>query len=122
MLDPIQRRRYGIVAMMLALIFFGVAVLAGTANAMRRHAVSEEIASANQECQNRLGVLGAKNVSQNEDQITAEWTGLDAGLQTLSNGTAAAMACPGWVMVSYCMGEGCSVKGASITLRKAVAE
>jgi hypothetical protein len=119
MLDPIQRRRYGILALLLSMIFFGVAAAAGVGNAIRRQSVTSDISAATQECQNRLGTLGSKTVTATEDTITAEWATLDGGYNTLSSASSAALACPGWTMQSFCMGQGCTKPGATLQLKKA---
>lgn len=120
MLDPILRRRYGFYAIFLAVVFFSVALAAGAGNAIRRQGVANELAAANQECVNRLGSLGAKAIIDTDgDTVVANWEGVGEGYKTVSNASTAALACPGWVMSKFCMGEGCSPAKASMTLRKA---
>ncbi len=121
-LDPIQRRQYGIYAILLSMIFAAAAIAAGTGTAIKRQSVASESAAVIQECQNRMGVLGATKVTVNEDSVTASWPSLEGGMTTLSAASSAAMACPGWVMDSFCMGQGCSEPGAKIVLKRAVAQ
>jgi len=118
MLDPIQRRRLGILFLFLAMLFAAVATAAGVGNAIRRQSVASDLAAADQECQNRVGVLGGKNVALAGDTITATWPDVTKGMESISGASTAALACPGWKMTSFCMGEGCATKGASITLQR----
>lgn len=118
MLDPIQRRRYGIFAMLLALAFFGVAAAAGVVTYIQRQSVAKDISALNQECQNRMKILGAKAVSGSDSDLTATWDGVDGGYTTVGSASAAAMACPGWRMTRFCMGTGCSTPGATLTMSK----
>ena len=118
MLDPIQRRRLGILFLFLAMVFAAIAAAAGVGNAIRRQSVSNDLAAADQECQNRIGSLGGKNVAINGQTITATWPDVSKGMETISGASVAALACPGWKMTSFCMGEGCTTKGASLTLTR----
>jgi hypothetical protein len=95
---------------------------ASIGNAIRRQAVSSELAANDQECQNRVSLVGGKNVSIAGDVLNATWPDVTKGLESLSGSSAAAMACPGWRMVSFCMGEGCPTKGASLSMKRASAE
>src|SRR3546814_16357398 len=112
--DPIQRRQFGIIALGLATIFLSVSAAAGVGNAIRRDSVANEVISANKECENRLKLLGVMNVSMGEDKIVANWNSLEGGYTLIGNESAAAMACPGWKMKSFCMGQECSVPGARL--------
>jgi hypothetical protein len=118
MLDPIQRRRLGILFLFLALLFGAVATAAGVGNAIRRQSVASDLAAADQECQNRVGSLGGKNVAISGEMITASWPDVNKGMETISGASVAALACPGWKMTSFCMGEGCTTKGGTITLTR----
>lgn len=118
MLDPIQRRRLGILFLFLAMVFAAIAAAAGVGNAIRRQSVSSDLAAADQECQNRIGSLGGKNVALNGQTITASWPDVSKGMESISGASVAALACPGWKMTSFCMGEGCTTKGASLTLTR----
>lgn len=118
-LDPIQRRQYGIFALLLSMVFLAIAAGAGVTNAIRRGSVTSEIANANQECANRLGTLGAKNPSVSDEQIVASWDGVEGGWSSLSAASSAALACPGWTMQSFCAGQGCAKPGITLTLAKA---
>ena len=117
--DPVQRRQIGIFALLLSLVFIVIAGGVGVTNAIRRGAVSDQIANANQECQNRLGALGVSNPAVGEGEIVATWPGVEGGWESLSSASSAALACPGWQMRNACMGAGCSTPGMSITLGKA---
>lgn len=118
MLDPIQRRRLGILFLFLAMLFAAVATAAGVGNAIRRQNVASELAAADQECQNRVGSLGGKNVAISGQTITATWPDVTKGMETISGASVAALACPGWKMSAFCMGEGCAIKGGSMTLQR----
>lgn len=118
-LDPIQRRQYGIFALLLSMAFLAIAAGAGVTNVIRRTSVASDIANANQECQNRLGALGAANPTMSDNQITATWQGVDGGWNSLSSASSAALACPGWTMKSFCAGQGCTAPGITLTLQKA---
>lgn len=121
-IDPIQRRQYGIFALLLSLVFLAIATGAGVTNAIRRGSVANEIANANQDCQNRLGSLGAKNPTVSDTEISATWQGVDGGWSALSAASSAALSCPGWTMKTFCAGQGCATPGVKITLGKATAE
>lgn len=118
MLDPIQRRRLGIIFLFLAMLFAAVAAAAGVGTAIRRQSVASDLAAADQECQNRIGSLGGKNVSLNGQNITANWPDVTKGMESLSGASTAALACPGWRMTAFCMGEGCPTQGASMTMTR----
>lgn len=118
MLDPIQRRKYGVTALLLSVVFLSVSVAAGVGNAIRRDTVIEEVNASNQECENRLKTLGASSVAKTEDQIVVEWNTLDGGYSLMGDASAAAMACPGWTMRSFCMGQQCKNSGVRLELGK----
>ncbi len=118
-LDPIQRRQYGIFALLLSMVFLAIAAGAGVTTAIRRASVTSDIANANQECTNRLGTLGAKSPTINGETIVASWEGVDGGWNSLSAASSAALACPGWTMQSFCAGQGCATPGITLTLAKA---
>ena len=115
-LDPIQRRQLGILFLFIAMVFAAVAAAAGVGTAIRRQSVASDLAAADQECQNRISLVGGKNVSVSGDTITATWPDVTKGLESLSGASSAAMACPGWRMSAFCMGEGCPTPGASLTM------
>jgi hypothetical protein len=118
MLDPIQRRRYGIMGIIFSGIFLLLAIGALVGNSYRREAVVEQIASANQECQSRLKTLGA-SVTGGDEKIVAKWDSVEGGYSHLGSASAGAMACPGWKMTSFCMGQECTAgPGAQMELNK----
>jgi hypothetical protein len=119
-LDPIQRRQYGIFALLLSMVFLAIAAGAGVTTALRRSAVTSDIANANQECTNRLGALGVKSPTVSDTNIVASWDGVEGGWNSLSAASSAALACPGWTMQSFCAGQGCSKPGITLTLGKTV--
>ena len=121
-IDPIQRRQYGIFALLLSLVFLAIATGAGVTNAIRRGSVANEIANANQDCQNRLGSLTGSSPTVSDTEIVATWKGVDGGWSSLSAASSAALACPGWTMKTFCAGQGCATPGVTLTLGKATAE
>lgn len=120
--DPIQRRRIGVTALFLALVFFAVAAAAGVGNAIARNSAASQLATRDQDCQNSMKLLGAKDAALQEDSIVASWDDLNGGVNTLSSASAAAMACPGWKMQQFCMGQGCAKPGATLTMIRVAAE
>lgn len=118
MLDPVQRRKYGVTGIVLSVVFLSVSVAAGVGNAIRRDTVIEEINASMQECENRLRTLGATNVSVADDKIVVDWNDLSGGYSLLGDTSAAAMACPGWQMRSFCMGQECEIAGVRLELGK----
>lgn len=122
--DPIQRRRIGVTALFLAMVFFAVAAAAGVGNAIARNSAANQLATRDQDCVNSMKLLGAKTVTADSEQgtIKAKWDDLSGGVNTLSSASAAAMACPGWKMQSFCMGEGCTEKGASLSMIRVATE
>jgi len=106
MLDPIQRRRYGIMGIILSAAFVSLAVGAFVGNSFRRDAVVAQIASADQECQSRLKTFGAV-VNGTDGKIVARWEGVEGGYSYLGSASAGAMSCPGWKMSYFCMGQEC---------------
>ena len=120
-MDPIQRRRAGVNAMLVSLVFFGVSAAASAGLAVSHHAVVNQIAANDQDCQNSMKLLGASNASVGGDDAKGSWSGVEGGQTTLASASAAAMACPGWKMTAFCMGQGCATPGASLTLHRAMA-
>lgn len=116
MLDPIQRRQYGITALLLAVLFLAVSVGAAVGNTIRRESVANDILTANQACEERLKILGASNVVRTDDRIVMNWSSLDAGYSVLGEASTAAMACPGWRMKKFCMGQECNAPGAILEM------
>ena len=118
-MDPIQRRRAGVNAMLVSLVFFGVSAAASAGLAVSHHAVVNQIAANDQDCQNSIKLLGATTAAVTGNDAKATWSNVEGGQTTLASASAAAMACPGWKMTSFCMGQGCSTPGASLTLHRA---
>jgi hypothetical protein len=117
-LDPILRRRVGIMSLAMAAIFLSVSAAAGVGNAIRRDAVAQEAVASNKACENRIKLLGASQVTMTEDRVVAQWSSLEGGYSLVGDASAAAMACPGWKMKSFCMGQECSTPGARLELSK----
>lgn len=117
--DPVQKRELGIFALLLSLVFIVIAGGVGATNAFRRDSVSNQVANANQECQNKLGALGVTNPTVGEEEIVATWPGVEGGWESLSSASTAALVCPGWQMRNACMGQGCPTPGMSVTLGRA---
>ncbi|QAY80141.1 hypothetical protein [Sphingosinicella sp. BN140058] len=122
MLDPAQRRQYGLGSMILAAVFVAVSAGAGVANAVRRDAVVEQVKTSDQECEARVRALGATSVSRTETTITAVWSSLEGGYSTLGDSSAAAMSCPGWKMTGFCMGQECPTPGVKLELGRVSSE
>lgn len=118
MFDPILRRQYGIGALMLATVFLTVSAAAGVGNAIRRNSVAEEIVASSAQCENNLKTLGADSVIVTDETVTAKWDGLSDGYAQLGGASAGAMACQGWVMRTFCMGQECQQPGVLMTLTK----
>lgn len=122
MLDPVQRRRYGVTALALSAVFVVLAIGGGAATAMRRDAVVEETNASLAKCQADINALGASSVQVNGDTLVAEWAGVEGGYTAMGNASAAAMACPGWKMTAFCMGQECSNSGVHLEMSRAVEE
>lgn len=120
MLDPIQRRRYGITAILLSIVFLSVSAAAGVGNAIRRDAVVKEIEATAQDCENRIKILGGSITTKTETKIVIEWPSLEGGYTLMGDASAAAMACPGWDMREFCMGQECQNSGASMVMGRSV--
>ena len=120
--DPIQRRRIGVTAIFLALVFLAVAAAAGVGNAIARNSVASDLAARDTDCQNAMKLLGAKTAEVQDNSIKATWPDLNGGVNTLSSSSAAAMACPGWKMQTFCMGQGCATPGATLTMIRVASE
>lgn len=118
MMDPIQRRKIGISTTLLALVFLGVSVTASLATAVKREAVSSQIAATDQDCKNRLQILGAESVVMSENELSLKWSSLEGGYARIGEASAAAMACPGWVMKAFCIGQECRGGEVTMTLYK----
>src|SRR5690606_17920367 len=99
-------------------VFLSVSAAAGVGTAIRRDSVVKEVNASEQECENRLKLLGASSVNKTEDRIVVEWHSLDGGYSLMGDASAAAMACPGWTMRSFCMGQECSNSGVKLELGK----
>lgn len=122
MLDPVQRRRYGVTALALSAVFIGLSVAGGAATAMRRDAVVEEISASEAKCQQSITALGASSVQVSGDNLTAEWVGVDGGYSAMGTASAAAMSCPGWKMKAFCMGQECANAGVTLQMSRAIEE
>jgi hypothetical protein len=116
--DPSQRRQFGLIALAMSAIFLSVSAAAGVGNAIRRDSVAKEVVSANKECENRLKLLGVTKVVATDETIVAHWESLEGGYSLVGDASAAAMACPGWKMKTFCMGQECSTPGAKLELTK----
>lgn len=117
-LDPIQRRQFGFISLALAAIFLAGSAAAGVGNAIRRDTVANEVIAKDKECENRIKLLGASKVSLSNNRVVAQWDSLEGGYSLVGDTSAAAMACPGWVMKSFCMGQECAAPGAMLELSK----
>ncbi len=118
MLDPVQRRRFGMTALALSAVFIGLSAMSGAATAMRRDAAVDQASASKQECEANITALGASSVQMSGDGLVAEWAGLEGGYSAMGNASAAAMVCPGWKMKAFCMGQECTNAGVRLEMSR----
>lgn len=116
--EPAQKRRYGTFLIIGAAVLLGSAGLTQAGIAVgRAHAVRAEEANV-QQCKANIKGLGAATVVSSGDEIVATWNGVNGGMAELGSSSAAAMACPGWTMSHFCMGQECRKPGATLTVKR----
>ena len=116
LLDPGKSRKVGAQAFVYASVFAGAAAVMWLGGIVQRSGLASTAdVSASRCVENgqKFGVMGTKD----DGKITYTWSDLKDGPHIMGVSSSIAMSCPGWHVDHYCIGDGCSNKGAEMVLK-----
>ena len=117
--EPLLRKQIGRLSLLLGGLCVLAASLIGGFNYIRRLSVADQEIATVTQCDTDLKSFAGSTVEHvGDDTLTVSWPTVAGGYSRLGDASAAALACPGWTMKAFCMGQACRIPGAQLTLEK----
>lgn len=116
---PIAPRQYqtmGIIFMVAGIILLVLGIVLGVMTESRREAHSNRVKVSAQDCSAKIKTLGLTSVI-NGETIRIMEKDLSRGMELLATSSQAASLCVNWKLSNYCLGQGCTPPGLSMTLQ-----
>lgn len=116
-LDPAVGRSIGVRSLVFAAVFAASASLFYMVGFVQRSGLGDAASVSGAQCAQRFAGMDI-SATQTDGRIEARWPNLTDISTVIGTASAGVMACPGWRVEKFCIGNGCQSPGAHLVLRQ----